>query len=222
MKSKSNTKHGILPLVLLLIAGIYCTGRPAAAQERDFVIRPGDILSIEVMEHPEFNRANILVLPDGYIQYPALGNLKVSGKSPGSLADTLQQVLDGDYVINPLVTVYVNHIYNESVNVFGAVNSPGRYQLFEPMEIMMVLGMAGGLTDIRHFREVLIMRKDGTVEKYNLKKIVKRDKLGELQQVIIYPEDTIVVEENRVNWSQLSFIATLSYTLLRLIEIFVF
>ena len=207
-------QHILLTVVLFILASSGVKG-----QNDTYMITRGDILSIDVMEHPEFNRTGIIVLPDGTIQYPAIGSISVAGKTPSSLADTIQKVLDVDYVVNPIVTVYVNKIYAESINVFGAVNMPGRHQIFEPMELMMALGMAGGITDMRKVTDVLIMRQNGEIEVIDLKKMIRKERLDKTKETLIYPEDTIVVEERRVNWGQLSFFTTLSYALLRIIEL---
>jgi polysaccharide biosynthesis/export protein len=198
--------------VVLSISNVY-------GQSDDFQISRGDVLSIDVMEHPEFNRTGILVLPDGTVQYPAIGSIFVAGRTPKSLSDTIQGLLNVRYVVNPIVTVYVNRIYNESVNVFGAVNNPGRYQIYEPMELMMALGMAGGIKDMRKVTDVLIMRQNGEIEVINLKKLIRKEHLDIIKQTLIYPEDTIVVEARDFNWGQLSFFTTLSYALIRIIEL---
>jgi hypothetical protein len=116
----------------LLIVILITTCISSYAQQESFIIEKGDVLSIEVMEHPEFNRSNINVLPDGYIQYPAIGGIHVAGLTSSQLADSLVAALDEDYVINPVVTVYVNKMTNQSVNIFGYVNNPGRIILYKP------------------------------------------------------------------------------------------
>ena len=115
----------IFLITQLAAAGIY-------SQDDPYLIKRGDMLSIEVMEHPEFNRQNILVLPDGLIQYPALGNIRAAGLSPVQLSDSIRMALLDTYVVTPIVSVHIHRLENQSVNVIGAVNAQGSVQIFEP------------------------------------------------------------------------------------------
>jgi len=205
---------------LITIALLFISWLTLPAQETNiYQISRGDVLSIEVMEHPEFNRPNIIVLPDGTIQYPAIGNIQVADKTPKALASEIEEVLDQEYVINPIVTVYVNRIYKESVNIFGAVNMPGRIQIYEPTELMTLISQAGGFSRIKFVTKVRVMRSDGRKETYNIKKMLKSNR--DITQItLIYPEDTVIVEERYINWSQYSFFATMLVAVVQLINLF--
>ena len=188
-------------------------------QETAYIIERGDIISVEVMEHPEFNRPGIVVLPDGYIQYPAIGSIKVVGLSSKQLSDSIESVLKDDYVVNPIVTVYVIKMKNHSINVFGSVNSPGRHQIFEPTELLVALGIAGGIRDVKHITKVIIVREDGQVETVNMKKFLRKSEIIEL--ALIYPNDTVFVKSREINWGRLSFFTTAMYIGIRIVEILI-
>jgi polysaccharide export outer membrane protein len=53
-------------------------GVQAAMAQDGYRIRTGDILSVEVVQDPSLNR-EVLVLPDGSINYPFVGTLRVRG-----------------------------------------------------------------------------------------------------------------------------------------------
>ena len=63
-----------LPLLLAAMAA------PVAAQDGGYLIRAGDTLKIEVLEDPGLNRS-VLVSPDGRINLPLMGTVRVSGKT---------------------------------------------------------------------------------------------------------------------------------------------
>ena len=55
-----------------------------AAAQAGYQIRPGDVLSVEVLQDPSLNR-EVLVLPDGSISFPFAGNLPASGRTTGQV-----------------------------------------------------------------------------------------------------------------------------------------
>ena len=122
------------------------------AQTGTYVIRKGDVLDIAVMEHPEFSIAGIIVLPDGTIQYPGFGSIVAAEMTTKNLRDTLETSLE-KYVVNPLVTVFIRQIRNQNINVFGYVNNPGQYQLFEGMDLVSALSLAGGIKNVKKVKK---------------------------------------------------------------------
>ncbi len=206
--------HYFSLLIFLILAPVQ-----SFSQNHSYVIERGDQLSIEVMEHPEFNRANIIVLPDGYIQYPALGSIRVAGLSSEQLADSIGNALSGLYVVNPIVTVYVNKIQNQAVNVIGAVNRPGRIQIYEPTSLATVLALAGGVKNVRTVKKLIVLRQDGTTLELNIRKMIYNGEFTENNLPLIYPNENIVVIERTVEWAKLSFFFTVAYTALRVVEL---
>ncbi len=190
------------------------------AQEESYFIERGDILSIEVMEHPEFSRANILVLPDGFIQYPALGSMKASGLTARQLSDSIRVALTGTYIVTPIVSVHLHRLQNQSVNVLGAVNSPGRVQIFEPIGLTTALARAGGIKDFKRAKKIIVIKKDASVTEIKYRKMIRRNEFMDENLPVIETEDTIIVLESSVEWGKWSFYATLTYALLRVIDLF--
>ena len=67
------------------------------------------------------------VSPEGTIQFPILGELKVAGMSRSELSGFIKGELMGrDLVKDPTVTV---EFVNTGINVLGEVNSPGRIEV---------------------------------------------------------------------------------------------
>jgi len=207
--------------ISFLLTILLLTSKPGvlnlAAQEDSYLITKGDILSVEVMEHPEFNRSQLLVLPDGSIQYPVLGNLIVAGLSSAQLADSIKKALDVEYVVNPIVTVYVNRLEKNNINILGGVRNPGRYQIFEPVGLLEALSLAGGVTSLKLTRKIIIAKKDGSASVYRIKRSLKRNNLNTGDFPLIYPNDTIVVVNREINWSKYSFFIVLTNAVLQVI-----
>jgi Periplasmic protein involved in polysaccharide export len=201
-----------------LVTFSFCFG--TLKSQTNYILQRGDQLDISVMDHPEFTITGLLVLPDGLIQYPALGSVKVAGMSSYTLTDTLTKSLQ-KFVVNPIVTVYVQKIQKQQVNVFGFVNKPGQYQVFEPVDLLTTLSMAGGIKNLKRVSQVNIVRANGSMETVNLRVFFKTTKKisEKAPEVLLYPGDTVYVKEPiEFNWSLLSFITTLisssAYTIL--------
>ena len=95
--------------------------------EDEYYLQRGDKIKIEVMEHPEFSK-DVQLLPDGTIEYPILGKIRVVGMSVSIFKNVIKDNLK-PYVPIPVVTIYVTQIYGERVNIIGYVNQPGSYQI---------------------------------------------------------------------------------------------
>jgi polysaccharide export outer membrane protein len=134
---------------------------PAAAQEPspigDYLVGPGDILNISVWKDETLTR-QCVVLPDGKIAFPLIGQMKASGRTVDDIAKELAQKL-GRFVPGVDLSVAVHQVNSLIIYVIGRVNSPGRFVLNTDVNVLQALSMAGGLNpfakrgDIKIFRE---------------------------------------------------------------------
>lgn len=181
-----------------------------------YTLNKGDKISIIVMDHIEFTRDDILVLPDGHIEYPLLGSIKVAGLTSGELSAIIKEKLR-PYVTIPVVTIYIDRIYGQKINIIGYVNQAGEYQIFEPIRITDALAMAKGIVNIRLISTIRIVRENGDVFNVNIKKIwfSHSDQLVLEDQILIYPGDTVIIPPPKVfNWQlYTAFISTLAFAL---------
>ncbi|MFV0538190.1 MAG: polysaccharide biosynthesis/export family protein [Dysgonomonas sp.] len=190
-------------LLVLLVATLV-----ASAQDNSYIINKGDVLDIVVMEHPEFSLASLIVLPDGNIQYPGVGSIKVAGMSVQKLTSTMQSKLE-KYVVNPVVTVFVRKIENQMINVLGYVNNPGQFQVYEEIDLLSALSMAGGVKNIDKSKVVIIIRANQKMETIKIKEYLETEEVSRTP-VKVYVGDTVYVKEPKeVNWAKLSFFTTL-------------
>lgn len=182
----------------------------ANGQIKSYIITRGDVLDISVMEHPEFTIDGITVLPDGTIPYPGIGSIKAAGMSLDQLKDILATTLD-KFVVNPIVTVFVRKIQSELINIYGYVNKPGQYQIYEGVDILSAVAIAGGIKNFSKVRTLTIIRANRSVEKVKIREYLKYNSdAGEENIPIVYAGDTIYVKEpNETNWARLSFMSTM-------------
>ena len=129
-------------LLMLLLATITACSRtpqlpPAAAAMAnlsqatpDYVIGPGDDLSIFVYRSPELS-IDLPVRPDGKISMPLVDDLEVAGKTPTQLSRDIEGKLKA-YLHEPTVTVIVRNFVGPTVRqirVIGEAAAPAAMPL---------------------------------------------------------------------------------------------
>ena len=183
------------------------TMAPAQKKNTSYLINRGDIIDIMVMEHPEFSLTSIPVLPDGHIQYPVIGSIMVAGMTSEELTKSIEKAVE-KYVVNPVASVFIRKLQNQMLNVLGNVNRPGQFQIFEGVDLLSALSMAGGVKNIRSDRPIYIIRANQTVEKTKLSKYLNTS--DAVKPPMLYAGDTVYVKEpSEISWAMLSFIATM-------------
>lgn len=151
-------------------AGTPATGQHEAADlvpgvGQDYVIGPGDLLAIEVWKDPALTRT-VVVLPDGRISFPLLGEMVAGGRSVADLKKELEGRIQ-KYVPDTFLTVEVKQSNSMHVYILGRVNNPGRQVLTCNINVLQALAMAGGLNPYAKKRQIRIFRQErGTTAIY--------------------------------------------------------
>ncbi len=135
-----------------------------------------------------------LVLEDGTIAFPVLGNIKVKGFSVVEIQDTISKLLlDRGYVKDPTVNV---RIINSKVTILGEVNSPGTFNFEEQtISLNQAIGNAGGLTMNGVRKDVLLIREVDGVRTFTRLDLTKSD-LFNSPYYYVKPNDVIIVNPN--------------------------
>ncbi len=183
--------------------------------DEQYRLQKGDQISIIVMEHGEFTKKGIKVLPDGGIEYPLLGNIRVENMTVSKLREIIEKKLL-PYVTIPVVTIYVDKIYGHKISILGYVNQPGDFQIYESMKLTDALALAKGITNIRDVSIIRIIRVDGEVFNVNIEDIWFSEEISEFEdQLIINAGDTIIIPPPReFPWHiYTAVLATLSFML---------
>jgi polysaccharide export outer membrane protein len=110
----------------------------------DYVLGPGDQITIHVVDVEEINDKPIAVDLTGHIQLPILGTIAVSGLTVAQLQSDLIHRLSV-YVLRPDVSVSVAEFRSQPVSVIGAVKNSGVMQVQGHKTLIEVLSLAGGL-----------------------------------------------------------------------------
>lgn len=120
-------------------------------------IGSGDVINISVYPANEFSK-EVTVQPDGTIEVPLIGSIKVRGRT----ADELQKILVSrfsKYVSNPSITLNVRKFSENQVSIIGRVLNPGQYEYREGMRLLDLVASARGPEDYAKMDSVRVYRR---------------------------------------------------------------
>jgi polysaccharide export outer membrane protein len=107
---------------------------------------PGDLLEITVFDTPELAQRT-RVSNEGKITMPLLGEINARGLSPNELEATIRsKLIEGQFVKDPQVSVFVVEYAGQTAFITGEVNKPGGYALLRSHRLRDLISVAGGLT----------------------------------------------------------------------------
>jgi len=191
--------HKTTGIMIFIYLILFCF--PSYAEVEEYILQAGDVISIEVVEHPEFSGRH-KIRPDGRINYPVIGELDVASLTCAQLVKIMQGKL-ASYINNPVVSISIEAYYANKIFVIGDVNKTGEYQIYEPIGVIKALAMCGGLKN-KKVKIVKIIRADGNILD------VKTNELwsgGSNPKYLLYPGDTLYVPESlKVPWGLLATI----------------
>jgi len=198
-------KNFIISLFLVLAA--YSTAPTASAEENvapasapaaadritqaNYVVQPGDILDISVWKEKDLQK-ELMVRPDGGINFPLAGEISASGKTLEQLQKELASKL-ARYVPDPVVTVAVKESRGNKIYVVGKVNKPGEFASNRSIDVMQALSMAGGPNPYASVNKIKILRRENGVLKAIPFKYSKVEKGEDLEQNITLQGGDVVV-----------------------------
>ena len=106
---------------------------------------------------------NYVIRPDGTIEFPVLGKIKIAGLTTIEVGELLKQKLKV-YLKEPMVVVeWLNFKYS----VLGEVARPGMFKNpSQRVTILEALANAGDLTIYANRKDILLIRETNGVQKY--------------------------------------------------------
>lgn len=124
------------------------------------VLGEGDQLNVSVFGQPDLS-AELTIGETGIITLPLVGTVDVRGKSANEIAALFASKLEqGQYLINPKVTVRISQQQSRGFSVLGEVVKPGRFPIQGPLSVFDALSLAGGVTP-RAGKTLKILRRSG-------------------------------------------------------------
>jgi polysaccharide export outer membrane protein len=119
------------------------TAGVAAANSSTYLIHAGDQLAVSVYGESALTQ-NVTVLPDGCVNLPLAGKVRVAGYSTDVASKRLAHAL-APYIRRPMVTIEVASEGQVNALVLGDVKTPGKYALRGNAHLTDAIAAAGGL-----------------------------------------------------------------------------
>lgn len=153
-----------------------------------------DLLEVRVYQETDLSGV-YRVDPDGHIDFPLCGKVKVGGLSPSGASEAITTCLKNGFVRRPQVSALVKEFNSKKVFVFGEVGKPGSFAFEEGMTIIHAISQAGGLTRTASKNNVNVTRViDGKEVKLPVK--VEDIVIGREKNFALQPGDIIFVPES--------------------------
>jgi polysaccharide export outer membrane protein len=156
--------------------------QPLFGQAGAYTLGAGDVVHINVWGHPELvleaagqgevaNGYN--VSPDGFIQFPLVGTVKIAGLTENQARLELAKALKR-YIVDPQITLRVASYRAGRIYMDGEVRTPGLQAINDvPMTLPEALSRAGGLTATADRSQVFVTR-EGVTTPINLLSLAQR------------------------------------------------
>ncbi|MGB0937971.1 MAG: polysaccharide biosynthesis/export family protein [Colwellia sp.] len=165
----------IVSLVFILLSMV-----PKALADNTYVLGPGDKVEIKVYGQEDLLTESLLG-NSGTINYPFLGEIKVSGLSIKQLEALIYKGLKDGYFVEPNVNAQVTEY--RPFYIHGEVKKPGAYPYQPSMTVNQAVALAGGLTE-RASEDKILLFKEGN-----------KESVPALLSTNVSPGDTITIEQ---------------------------
>lgn len=157
---------GISKALKPVVAALFILGAAvsaSAAENSDYMLAPGDVISVQVFNEPELSVSNLRIPGNGVISYPLLGRIDTQNHSLATLEKHLTALLLNGYLKKPEVSISMSEY--RPFFVKGDVKQPGRHPFAEGMTLEQALTIAGGSSDFGDSTKISVNRFSGeTVE----------------------------------------------------------
>jgi polysaccharide export outer membrane protein len=195
--------------LLLSLAAVFVA--TTAFAQSGYTIKPGDQLTVEVLEDSTLNR-QVLVLPDGSVSFPLAGTVTARGQTTAGLAQTIASQIAPNFASQPNVYVSVAELATPtssgtsvsrtiSIFVLGEVGTTGEVEVDPGTTLLQALSQAGGLTKFAATKRIQLRRTDpqtGTdvVFPFNYRAVQDGAKIS--GNTILSDGDVILVPQRRL------------------------
>jgi protein involved in polysaccharide export with SLBB domain len=163
----------------------------------EYVIGPGDILTITEWKTTGVSAHTLPVRPDGNVSFSFFEDIKVAGLSPTQVDGLITSQLEG-FVKKPRIDVVVKEYRSKKVSFFGEIarvsgtplSGPGIYPLKGKTKLTELLLEAGSETSKADLKNVELIRR-GRLYKLNLLSAMRLEDLS--QDVLLENGDKITI-----------------------------
>lgn len=153
------------------------------------------------MASTDARSATYTVAPDGTIDFPLIGTLKVSGLNRYGVAELVKrEIISRELVKDPVVTV---EFLNARIAVLGDVRNPGEYEIDrDNMTLLQAIAKAGDLNITGLRDNVLVVREENGKDVAYRVNLTDTKNLMENPAYYLRQNDVVYVEPNNTRKRQ--------------------
>ena len=191
-----------LPLLVCMAAfslhAFPAAGPQLETRDNRYHLHTGDVLGLTYRYSPEYD-ATAPIQPDGYVDFPMLGELKLSGLT---VDQAREQILAraNTRLKDPEISVILKEFEKPYYVVGGEVGTPGRYEIRGTLTALRAVEIAGGIRESGKANQVLLIHPisetDATTRLINLKHVMKKGDISE--DAAIQPGDILIVPKTKL------------------------
>ena len=119
---------------------------------------PGDVFELRVYREKELTGTH-RISPEGDIDVPLIGRVKVDGMTPGEIGGVIASRLRDGYIRDPSVSIYPKEYNSKKIIVLGEVAKPGTFPFKNNMTVVEAITLAGGFKSSANKNYVVVTRK---------------------------------------------------------------
>jgi len=190
--SRNVWKH--LCRLLLCIGVLWTTSGiqfAVAGTPEDYLLGPGDLVKVNVYGYEDLT-TEVRISQTGFVNYPLIGEVSISGLSPREAAVLIGgKLVAGGFIREPKVDVLVLQFESQKIAVLGQVVKPGKYPLSGASTVLDMLSEAGGVVPALAGDQASLLRKDGSKITIDLHALFQGD---QKQNFKVSGGDTIFVQ----------------------------
>ena len=143
--------------ILMLLAGLTSHAQAdVLLGSSSYKLSSGDIIRVIVFGEPDLSIEETRLTDAGTFSYPFVGEVRAQGRTAAELEQVLVNALQGDFLIDPRVSVSVLE-YREFY-ISGEVKQPGGYKYQPGLNLRRAIALAGGLTERASTRRITVIR----------------------------------------------------------------
>lgn len=129
-----------------------------AVAPSQYLIAPGDVVTLSVFGEPDLNFQRLPVDDAGFIQVPLAGAVHVATLTPAQASTLIATKLGARYLRNPEVTLNVIEQPGQTVTVEGQVLRAGTYPVDSQTTLLGAIALAQSPTRIAKLDQVVVFR----------------------------------------------------------------
>jgi protein involved in polysaccharide export with SLBB domain len=156
-------------------------------------LEPGDSIQIRYTFHPDMNQ-DVVILPDGKIVAPLVGEITASGMTTTQLQKFLAE-RSADKLRDPVVVVSVTKFAERTVYVGGEVQKPGTIPYRTGLSPLQAIIAVGGFQTSAQTDSIILVRAAGPDEKFIARKLNLAEVIadGVREPIYLAPHDLVYV-----------------------------